>query len=262
VKKEVDEWNIHILFATLLFTISWFQDEVSHSRWFRILFIQSAVHSPLIILLELQPESLLSKLFNGCACSASKQTVKILRPPRPCIYSSTITKTDIVPHTGVCYSATTSSLKLQQQSTNKNLILIRKLIRRNLQIKRRWPLSNPTTNIIMTPMTRTKPPIKIPRSTNRHTPQMRTYPQHNQPLRLVCTLVVRLLITKVGHWYSCFGCYFFRCPMAERLVCHAIWLWRFCPFRFHSGRIRPRPRLGHPRSPTYLRQILQRLPGR
>jgi hypothetical protein len=88
---------------------------------------------------------------------------------------------------------------LSYKLTDQNFGLISELIRRNLKVKRSRSLTNPSTNIIMRSMARTKPTIEISCTTNGHTTKMSTDSKHNQPLRLMNTLLICLLITKVCH---------------------------------------------------------------
>jgi hypothetical protein len=102
------------------------------------------------------------------------------------------------------------------KSSNQNLGILGKLIRRNFKVQRCRSLTNPSTHIIMRSMTRTEPPIEISSSTNGHTAKMSTDPKNYQPLRLVHSLIIRLLITQMCHGNRRLHGNFRRCSMTNK----------------------------------------------
>lgn len=69
--------------------------------------------------------------------------------------------------------------------TNQQLILFQKGISRHLQIKWGRPLPDPSGNIIMTSMARTKPPSEITSIGQRNAAQMSTNANDHEPLGIL-----------------------------------------------------------------------------
>jgi len=80
--------------------------------------------------------------------------------------------------------------------TNNNLPILGEIIRRNLQVERRRPLSYAPRDIVVRAMARTEPATKVARLANGHAAQVRADTQHDEPLGLLHALRVLLRVAQ------------------------------------------------------------------
>jgi len=81
-------------------------------------------------------------------------------------------------------------------STDDEAVITWETVQRNLQVKRCRSLPCATGDIVVRTVARAEPASKVTSLANRHTTQMRAHTDHDQPLRLLDTVLIWLWVTE------------------------------------------------------------------
>ena len=86
--------------------------------------------------------------------------------------------------------------------TNENFGILQKLVRWHFKVEWGWSLTDTARDIVVRSVAWAEPAVEIPGIVEWDTPQVGTDTQDNQPLRLVGTIGITLMITEVCHGHT------------------------------------------------------------